>query len=61
METSFGVFRGENVHVKIRFAPKVAGYIAEKTWHATQKLTRRKTAPCFLKPTWPEPKKSSIG
>jgi len=42
METSFGVFRGENVHVKIHFAPKVAGYIAEKTWHATQKLTRRK-------------------
>lgn len=42
METSFGVFRGESVHVKIRFSPKVAGYIVEKTWHATQKLTQLK-------------------
>jgi len=42
METSFGVFRGASVPVKIRFAPKVAGYIGEKTWHATQKLTRLK-------------------
>lgn len=42
METSFGVFRGASVHVKIRFAPKVAGYIGEKTWHATQKLTHLK-------------------
>jgi len=40
METSFGVFRGESVHVKIRFAPEVAGYIGEKIWHATQKLTQ---------------------
>jgi predicted DNA-binding transcriptional regulator YafY len=42
METSFGVFRGESVHVKICFAPDVAGYIGEKTWHATQKLTPMK-------------------
>jgi len=40
MESSFGVFRGTSVHVKIRFDPKVAGYIGEKTWHATQKLTQ---------------------
>ena len=40
METSFGVFRGESVHVKIRFTSTAAGYIAEKTWHATQKLTQ---------------------
>jgi predicted DNA-binding transcriptional regulator YafY len=42
METSFGVFRGEKVHVTICFAPQVAGYIREKKWHATQKLTRLK-------------------
>jgi len=40
METSFGVFRGENVRVKVWFSPKVAGYIREKNWHATQKLSR---------------------
>lgn len=42
METSFGVFRGQKVCVKICFAPPVAGYIREKTWHSTQKLTRLK-------------------
>ena len=40
MKTSFGIFRGENVQVAIRFSPEVAGYIREKNWHATQKLTR---------------------
>ena len=42
METSFGVFRGERVRVQIRFDPQVAGYIREKTWHATQELTALK-------------------
>ena len=42
METSFGVFRGERVRVQVRFDPQVAGYIREKTWHATQKLTALK-------------------
>ena len=39
MHTSFGVFHGKPQNVRIRFAPEVAGYIKEKTWHATQKLT----------------------
>ena len=39
MQTSFGVFHGKPQNVKIRFAPEVAGYIREKTWHATQKIT----------------------
>jgi predicted DNA-binding transcriptional regulator YafY len=39
METSFGVYRGASVRVRIRFAPQVAGYIREKTWHTTQRLT----------------------
>jgi len=42
MEASFGVFRGEKVQVAIRFSPQVAGYIREKSWHPTQKLTRLK-------------------
>lgn len=39
MESSFGIFRGEPVRVRIRFAPRVAGYIAEKIWHPSQVLT----------------------
>ncbi|RJQ82504.1 MAG: transcriptional regulator [Desulfobacteraceae bacterium] len=39
MQASFGVFQGEPVQVRIRFAPAVAGYIREKIWHPTQTLT----------------------
>ncbi|MFC1858521.1 helix-turn-helix transcriptional regulator [Thermodesulfobacteriota bacterium] len=39
MESSFGIFHGEPVSVRIRFAPSVAGYIGEKIWHDTQKTT----------------------
>lgn len=42
MQTSFGVFHGESQDVRIRFAPEVAGYIKEKTWHATQKIKPQK-------------------
>ena len=38
MQTSFGVFQGKPQNVRIWFAPEVAGYIKEKTWHATQKI-----------------------
>ena len=48
METSFGVFRGRNVRVKIHFTPQAAGYIREKTWHATQKLTPLKDGGCLF-------------
>jgi proteasome accessory factor B len=40
---SFGVFRGDGeVHVKIRFLPAVTRYVAESTWHPTQKLTQQR-------------------
>lgn len=39
MESSFGIFRGDPVKVRIRFSPQVAGYIAEKIWHPSQVLT----------------------
>jgi predicted DNA-binding transcriptional regulator YafY len=38
MQSSFGVFQGDPVQVRIRFAPEVAGYIREKIWHPTQNL-----------------------
>jgi predicted DNA-binding transcriptional regulator YafY len=38
MRTSFGVFHGEPVTVKIRFSADIAGYIQEKIWHDTQKI-----------------------
>jgi predicted DNA-binding transcriptional regulator YafY len=42
LKTSFGVFLGPPAKVRVRFAPQIAGYIAEKTWHASQKLRRQK-------------------
>lgn len=42
MQTSFGVFHGKPQNVTIRFAPEVAGYIKEKTWHSTQKIKPQK-------------------
>lgn len=41
MENSFGVFQGVPVKVKILFAPDVAGYVLEKTWHPSQKIAIR--------------------
>ena len=38
MRSSFGVFHGEPVHVRIWFAPEIAGYIGEKIWHDSQRL-----------------------
>jgi len=38
MQSSFGVFRGRSVEVKIWFDASVAGYIEEKVWHASQNL-----------------------
>jgi predicted DNA-binding transcriptional regulator YafY len=38
MGTSFGVFRGQPVTVKVYFNPALAEYISEKTWHATQHI-----------------------
>jgi len=48
MRGSFGVFQGRTTRVKILFAPEVAGYIKEKKWHESQRLTeKRNGAVCF--------------
>ncbi|UCE55750.1 MAG: transcriptional regulator [Desulfobacterales bacterium] len=41
MQSSFGVFHGEPVKVKIWFASDVAGYISEKIWHETQVIKQQ--------------------
>ncbi len=38
MRSSFGVFHGEPVKVRVWFAADIAGYIREKVWHETQKI-----------------------
>ena len=38
MKSSFGVFQGESVHVRIWFAAEIAEYIREKIWHETQTI-----------------------
>ena len=38
LKPSFGVFLGPATKVRVRFAPEAAGYLSEKTWHASQKL-----------------------
>ena len=38
MKSSFGVFHGKPVQVKIWFSADIAGYIEEKIWHKTQKI-----------------------
>lgn len=42
LKPSFGVFLGPPTAVRVRFAPEIAGYIAEKSWHASQKLRPQK-------------------
>jgi predicted DNA-binding transcriptional regulator YafY len=42
MKSSFGVFHGEPVRVRIWFAADIAEYIREKTWHETQKIETQK-------------------
>ena len=39
MKSSFGIYKGEVIPVKIMFSPDVAGYIREKQWHISQTLT----------------------
>jgi predicted DNA-binding transcriptional regulator YafY len=39
LRPSLGVFQGEPVRVRVRFAPHVAGYIREKVWHESQEIT----------------------
>lgn len=43
LSKAFGVFRGDGeICVKVRFAPRVARYVEEATWHPSQKLTRQR-------------------
>ena len=39
MKSSFGIFLGKPVKVKIFFSADIAGYIKEKIWHQTQQIT----------------------
>lgn len=39
LEASFGVFRGAPVNVRVVFAAPVAGYIRERIWHPSQRLS----------------------
>lgn len=41
MKSSFGVFRGRQVKVKVHFSEDIAGYIKEKNWHDTQIITEQ--------------------
>ncbi len=36
--SSFGVYQGEPVSIKVWFHPDVAGYIKEKIWHESQRI-----------------------
>ena len=38
MKSSFGVFHGQPVHVRIWFAEDIAEYIREKIWHDSQRI-----------------------
>ena len=42
MRSSFGVFHGEPVRVRIWFAADIAEYIGEKVWHNSQRLEPQK-------------------
>jgi predicted DNA-binding transcriptional regulator YafY len=41
MDSSFGIYQGDPVHIRVRFHPDVAGYIKEKIWHDSQVIHPR--------------------
>ncbi|NNL75801.1 MAG: transcriptional regulator [Desulfobacterales bacterium] len=41
MKVSFGVFQGQPVHVTVHFTSHAAGYVREKVWHKSQKISER--------------------
>ncbi|MCU0561993.1 MAG: WYL domain-containing protein [Desulfobacterales bacterium] len=41
LKSSFGVFHGPPTRVKIRFSKRIAGYITEKVWHPSQRVSAR--------------------
>jgi predicted DNA-binding transcriptional regulator YafY len=48
MKASFGVFQGQPTHVKVLFTPNAAGYVREKVWHSSQKISERKDGSVIL-------------
>ena len=42
MKSSFGVFQGKSVRVRVWFAADIADYILEKIWHETQIIESQK-------------------
>ncbi|MDZ7697729.1 MAG: WYL domain-containing protein [Deltaproteobacteria bacterium] len=38
MDSSFGIYQGEPVRIKVWFDPDVAGYVKEKIWHDSQEI-----------------------
>ena len=48
MKASFGVFHGQPVHVKVHFTPDAAGYIKEKIWHDSQKISEQSDGSVIL-------------
>ena len=48
MKASFGVFQGQPVHVKLHFTSDAAGYVKEKVWHNSQKLSEKKDGSVIL-------------
>jgi predicted DNA-binding transcriptional regulator YafY len=39
LRDSFGIYQGTPVRVKIRFLESVAGYVRERIWHPSQRLS----------------------
>lgn len=48
VESSFGVYQGEPVYIKVWFHPDVAGYIKEKVWHESQNVVPQEDGSVIL-------------
>jgi len=48
MKASFGVFQGQPVHIKLHFTPNAAGYVKEKVWHESQKVSEKRDGSVIL-------------
>jgi len=49
LRDSFGTFLGKPIQVAIHFSPRIAGYIAEKTWHESQVVEKQKDGSLIFK------------
>jgi predicted DNA-binding transcriptional regulator YafY len=48
MKASFGIFQGQPEHVKVHFTSDAAGYIKEKVWHSSQKISEQRDGSVIL-------------